>query len=107
MLPAYADRPGADLGLRRHVAGCEDCKEELTRYEVLTKSLASLSDETVPAPAGLLRSLQSIPEQTSRVDELRSHVARNRSKYLSGAAVLVAGAAGAALWRSRRRLATA
>src|SRR5688500_18332972 len=91
MLPAYTDRPDANLALRRHVAGCEDCKAELARYETLTRSLASLADHTAPAPAGLLRTLQSIPQQASRVDELRSHVARNRSRYLRGAAVLAAG----------------
>lgn len=107
MLPAYVDQPGAHLALRRHLSRCKACRAELERYESLAAGLSSLALRPIEPPAGLLRSLQAIPDQVNGIDAVRIHVLRNRRAYLSGAAVVVAGAAGAALWRTKRRLAPA
>ena len=104
MLPAFADEPNRDLALRRHIASCESCRTEAALYDEMRRSLHSLSLQTAEPPADLLPSLMAIPDADNAVEFVKTHVARNRKAYLSGAAVLVAGAAGAALWRSRRRL---
>jgi anti-sigma factor RsiW len=108
ILPAYV-RGGSDsLTVRRHLAGCPDCRSELTRYEDLLGALATMGSVTVEPPPGLAVALHEIPLHARRTEQVRTHLARNRATYLSGAAVIVAGAAGAALLRSRsRRLATA
>jgi hypothetical protein len=107
MLPAYADEPSADLSLKRHLAGCEGCSDELARYQAMTQGLGALMDRVVEPPADLLPALLEIPDADNAVAAVKTHVARNRRAYLGGAAVVVVGAAGAALWRSRRRLAPA
>ena len=107
MLHAYLDEPGASLSVRRHLAGCEGCRSELARYESLSARLPALIGYTVEPPARLLPALVAIPAETNSMDNVKIHLTRNRNAYLSGAAVLVAGAAAGALWRSRRRLVTA
>ena len=55
-------------------------------------------------PHGLKASLVSIPTaNVDRVTAVKTHVARNKSKYASGVAVALVGAAGAAVWASRGR----
>lgn len=109
MLPAYVKGEGETLSLRRHLATCDDCSVELDRYSSLTASLEALAEARLETPAGLKASLMAIPtESMDRVAAVRTHVARNRSKYAGGVAVALVGAAGAALWASRgRRAATA
>ena len=104
MLPAYIDEPGRDLLLRRHIASCENCKQEVTHYDELSRGLRALALQPVEPPSELLPALMAIPDADNAVASVKTHVVRNRKAYLGGAAVLVAGAAGAALWRSRRRL---
>lgn len=106
-LPAYLDGGGDSLALRRHLSHCKGCKAELAAYEDLRASLASMESATAIPPRGLVHALMRIPEVAGRVDHVRAHIARNRNQYLGGAAVVVAGAVGAALLRSRRGVATA
>jgi hypothetical protein len=107
MLPAYVDEPHASLPLRRHLGTCADCKTELHRYEELSAGLRELTVMTVEPPLSLRRQLSAIPSDSRQIDALRSHLATNRRAYVSGAAVVLAGAVGALAWRSRRRVATA
>jgi hypothetical protein len=108
MLPAYGDGGGATLSVRRHLARCADCRTALAQYETLGDNLRALSSTTVEVPADLMHKLVAIPDGTNPIENVVTHVARNRRAYLSGAAVAVAGAATAALWQRRRhRLATA
>jgi hypothetical protein len=72
----------------------------------MVELLGGLEMRTVEPPPGLERALAAIPSHAGRVESLRTHVARNRRAYLGGAAVVLAGAAGAVLVR-RRRLAPA
>lgn len=106
-LPAYARAGDASLTVRRHLSACEDCRQELRRYESLLDGLGAL--RTVPAdvPVGLANSLKAIPWQETRLQNARTHVARHRRAYLGGLAVAAVGAAGAAMWRSRIRAAAA
>ena len=104
MLPAYAEAPRRDLALRRHLASCDECSAEVARYESMRHGLRALAEHPAEPPADLLPALFAIPDADNAVVLVKTHVARNRKAYLSGAAVIVAGAAGAALWRSRRRL---
>ncbi|MFN2490130.1 MAG: anti-sigma factor [Actinomycetota bacterium] len=114
-LPAYVKGEYASLALRRHVAGCAGCGAELARYEQLVGALAGLQAAPVEPPPGLLRALSAIPSEATvagslrdRAEVVKGHVARNRGAYLGGAGVALAGAVGAALWRTRaRRFATA
>src|SRR5687768_4978803 len=106
MLPAYAGTRDLPLALRRHLSGCPGCRVELARYEALSGSLSGMTAHAVEAPPGLKAALLAIPSQANRLEHVRSHVARNRTKYAGAAAALV-GMAGAALWQSRRRTATA
>ncbi|MEA2447283.1 MAG: putative zinc-finger [Actinomycetota bacterium] len=106
MLPAYLDEPGASLAVRRHLARCDECRAELARYESLAAQLPALVLQTAEPPAYLLDKLVSIPTGSNSIEAVRTHVARNRNAYV-GAAVLVAGAAAGAVWRTRRRLVTA
>ncbi len=108
-LPAYVTREGAAmLAVRRHLAGCRDCRAELTRYESLVTGLGSLRREGVEPPPGLLAELQAIPGSQTRVTAVRSHVLRNRRAYVGGLAVAAVGAGAVELWRTRRtRLAAA
>ncbi|HEX2235378.1 MAG TPA: hypothetical protein VHK89_03790 [Actinomycetota bacterium] len=113
-LAAHGGEGDTSLGMRRHLAECEDCSEELTRYEVLLGSLAQLRTVRAQPPPYLYRNLTRIPRRAGLADRfvwrtggMRGHVVRNRGAYLGGA-VALAGAAGAALWRTRvRRPATA
>lgn len=107
MLPAYAKPGDIPLNVRRHLTRCQDCRTSLVQYEQLAGSLVTLESSAPEPPPGLRAALVSIPSEQSRLDEVRSHVSRNRKAY-AGIAVTAAGAVGAALWRShRQRLATA
>jgi hypothetical protein len=57
--------------------------------------------ETAPPP-GLRAALVAIPSATHPVATVRSHLGRNKKAY-AGILVGIAGAAGAAVWRSRRQ----
>jgi anti-sigma factor RsiW len=109
MLPAYVKGEGETLSLRRHLAGCETCSVELARYQAITTDLRALTSVRSEVPSGLKAALLAIPsEHPSRVDAVKTHVVRNRTKYAGGLAVAVVGAAGAAIWASRgRRVAAA
>jgi hypothetical protein len=72
----------------------------------MLNDLATMRHESVAAPVGLESSLVAIADRSGKADQLRSHVLRNRKAY-AGLAVAMAGAAGAALLRSRRRVAVA
>ena len=106
MLPAYANGEEPSLGVRRHLSRCQGCSAEMARYRTLMTSLRSLEAHAPELPAGLVDRLIQIPSEAGRIDILRVHVARNRRVYAGGAAVALAGVAGAALWR-RHRLAAA
>jgi hypothetical protein len=102
-LPAYVRDGEQSLAARRHLARCFDCRAELSSYENLLGALGDLQVSTLQPPPGLVHALAAIPSHPGRVETMRGHVARNRTAYLGGAAVAVAGAAGAALWRSRKQ----
>lgn len=102
-LPADGGAPATmSLALRRHLSRCPDCTRELEKYRSLRTATASLALATATPPPGLRDSLAKIPTGESRIDEVRSHLARHRAAYVGGLAVAL-GATGAALWRSRRR----
>jgi anti-sigma factor RsiW len=116
-LPTYI-RDGQQLPtVRKHLAECEACREELALYERLFDSLEQLQSVTLEPPPELAPALVSIPRQSGgftealrgRTDVVVDHVARNRRAYIGGVGIAaIAGVAGAALWRSRgRRLAAA
>ncbi len=107
MLPAYLDGGPDALTIRRHLSRCSECRAELATYTDLKEGLQDLRRHAFEPPTQLKRALVAIPSASSRVDTLKTHVARNRRTYLSGAAVLVVGAAGAAVWRTRARHALA
>ncbi len=108
MLPAYANGDQPSLAVRRHLSRCPGCPEEMARYRALVTTIRTLESRTMDPPAELLVSLSRIPSEAGRIDVIRVHVARNRRAYAGGAAVALAGAAGAALWQVRRqRLAAA
>jgi hypothetical protein len=109
LLPAYASRGEATLGVRRHLSRCPDCRAELGRYEALGTALRTLEAHTAEPPPGLARALAAIPAEANALTNVRRHVSRNRRAYAGSlAAVAVAGAAGTVLWRTRaRRLAAA
>jgi anti-sigma factor RsiW len=107
MLPAYAGDGEQSLEMRRHLARCPECRAEFERYRSLASDLGALSARPVEPPAYLVAALKAIPEtDRSRVAAVRKHVARNRNAYASGVAVALLGA-GAAMWRAKRRVATA
>jgi hypothetical protein len=109
-LPGYVRDGYMSLAARRHLSRCPDCRSEMRRYETLLRSLEALRSTTAEPPPELLRALAAIPEVASlghvmreRADALTEHLARHRRVYAGGMAVALAGAAGAALWRSRAR----
>ena len=107
MLPAYVNPAEVPLNVRRHLIHCSSCRAELAQYEQMAASLAVLESSAPEPPPGLRAALVSIPSEAGRLENVRSHVSRNRKAY-AGLAVTAAGAVGAAVWRSRRhRLATA
>ncbi len=107
ILPSVVHDGGGTLSVRRHLASCSACREELGNYESLLVSLGDLRGHHSAVPAAVTDALLAIPQRRSLVTGARAHVSRNRRAYVSGAAVVVAGA-GAALWRARaRRVATA
>jgi anti-sigma factor RsiW len=106
-LPAYVKDRGGSLSVRRHLSRCPGCREELARYDSLVDLLGGLEMRTSEPPAGLAAALAEIPANASRIAGVRTHVARHRGRYLGGVAVLVAGAAGAAVLQHRRRVAPA
>ncbi len=100
MLPALVGDRSDSLEVRRHLAGCAACKKESLRYSGLRTALSGLRSITTEPPPDLLGSLLAVPRRPNRVAEVRSHVAKNRKAYVGGA-VLLAGAASAAIWRAR------
>ncbi|MFP5297386.1 MAG: anti-sigma factor family protein [Actinomycetota bacterium] len=102
MLPSYAKGEGSLL-VRRHLARCTDCRAELEQYEELTSSLTSLRGVHAEPPRDLLPALMAIPAGGNKVEQVRSHLTRNRKVYAGGLAVALVGAAGAALVKSRSR----
>ena len=103
VLPAYVHDGDGGLSVRRHLSRCTDCRADLTRYEGLVGALSSLEASVVEPPWGLKASLVDIPSHSSRLEHVRSHITANHKAYLSGAAVLVAGVAGAAVMKTRSR----
>lgn len=102
-LPVEGGGPDSmPLALRRHLSRCPECTRELEAYRSLRTATAGLSAATATPPPGLRDALVSIPSGETRVDGVRSHIARHRGAYVGGLAVAL-GATGAALWRSRRR----
>jgi predicted anti-sigma-YlaC factor YlaD len=115
-LPAYVREPGSSLALRRHLDSCPGCRAEFDRYRDLIANLSSLRAHALEPPVGLKASLVAIPSESNRLEmarrnvaAARGHITAHRGAYIGGVAVAVAGAAGAALWRSTRarRVATA
>jgi anti-sigma factor RsiW len=106
-LPAYARRNEPSLAVRRHLSRCPHCSTEMARYRTLMSSLKGLEARTPEPPEGLVEVLIRIPSEARRIDVVRVHVARNRRVYAGGAAVALAGAAGAALWQVRKHRAAA
>jgi anti-sigma factor RsiW len=102
VLPELVEEPDMSLSVRRHLSRCSECAGELEAYRSLRTATARLALATAAPPAGLKDALVAIPSQHSRLDEVRSHVARHRREYAAGVAIAL-GATGAALWRSRRR----
>lgn len=108
MLPAYADEQRAELSVRRHLSRCPDCRAEVERYRAVAGGLGALATITAEPPAGLFAALVDIPARRTRLEEARTHVVRNRTRYLGGLAGAAALAGTAALLRTRaRRLAAA
>jgi hypothetical protein len=107
VLPAYARDRNASLPVRRHISSCPVCSAELVRYDELLAGLRSMRNETAPVPPGLVAALAAIPSSGSRLQVARTHVTRHRKAYIGGLALAAAGAAGAALVRSRARTAAA
>ena len=107
MLPAYAGAREQSLEMRRHLARCPACRAEFERYRSLATELGTLSSQALEPPAYLVAGLKAIPQtDTSRVAAVRKHVVRNRNAYAGGVTVALLGA-GAAVWRAKRRVATA
>ena len=115
-LPTYVADGLRISSVTDHLAHCEACRAELARYEELLGSLSQLQSATFEPPPALVSTLVAIPSQNAgftgavrgRAEVVRGHVARNRRAYVGGVGIALAGAAGAALWRSRaRRLAAA
>lgn len=102
MLPSYARGEGSLL-VRRHLTRCADCRVELERYEELASSLTALRGVHSEPPRDLLPALVSIPQDANRVEQVRTHIVRNRKAYAGGIAVALVGAAGAVLVKSRSR----
>jgi anti-sigma factor RsiW len=102
LLPAYVDDKDATLAVRRHLSRCAECRRELEEYGALLGELAAMKQAVVAPPAGLRASLVAIPDGEKPVEKVVTHLSRNRRAYAGGLAVAVVGAAGAALWRSRR-----
>ena len=108
-LPAYVREPGSSLALRRHLDACPGCRAEFDRYRDLIVNLNSLRSQGIEPPVGLKASLIAIPSESGRLDmarrnvaAARGHISAHRGAYIGGVAVAVAGAAGAAMWRSAR-----
>ena len=102
VLPAYVRDGDGSLAVRRHLSRCAECRTDLSHYEDLLGRLSSMEAATATVPYALKASLLDIPSRTSRLESVRSHVTDNRRAYLSGAAVLVAGAVGAVIVKSRK-----
>jgi len=100
-LPAYVRGEQPTLAVRRHLSTCEGCREESARYESLAGALGALQSMTVEPPSGLKHALVAIPSNQGRLGAVRTHVTRHRRRYVGGAAVAVAGTAGALLLRRR------
>ena len=107
VLPSFARDRNASLAVRRHISSCSNCGADLARYDELLAGLRSMRDEAAPVPPGLVAALTAIPTSGSRLQVARTHVTRHRKAYIGGFALAAAGAAGAALWRSRVRTAAA
>lgn len=108
VLPAYSRDGDVGLPVRRHLSRCDHCSTELDAYGSLFASLAELRQHPAEPPRELAHQLAAIPYRSNRLEEARVHVVRNRNRYAAGLAVAALGAAGAAVYRTRRsKLATA
>lgn len=90
-----------------HLAGCSACQEERERYRELRAAMAALEAMPVEPPAWLLGSLtERTMERMRRVAAIKAtgrQIGEHRVAA-GGAAILLAGLAGAVVFgRSRRR----
>lgn len=113
LLPACEREQQPSLAVRRHLAGCPECRAELDHYKELAGALREMRASVVEVPPQLSSVLMQIPVSRGvlavvrgHASNARTHVARNRVAYVGGA-VAVAGALGATLWRTRTRRAVA
>lgn len=106
-LPAYVEDRDSDLAVRRHLSRCSECRAELEAYGSVRDALSEMRLVHAEPPPDLFGKLAGIPSDGPKVERVRTHVARHRNAYAGGVAVAVVGAAGAALWRSRRSRALA
>lgn len=102
VLPAYVEDRDSDLTVRRHLSRCTECRAELETYRSIRTGMSAMRSVAAEPPVDLLTRLTAIPAESPATVRVRTHVARHRSAYASGIAIAVVGAAGAALWRSRR-----
>lgn len=102
ILPAYVREGDGSLSVRRHLSRCAGCRTDLAHYEEMLGALSAMEATTAPVPLALRTSVVNIPVRAGRLESVRSHVTQNRKAYVSGAAVLVAGAVGAVAWKARK-----
>ena len=101
-LPAYVEDRDSNLNLRRHLSRCPECAAELEAYASVREGLSAMRLVEAEPPADLFGKLVAIPTEGPATQRVKTHVSRHRNAYAGGLAVAVVGAAGAALWRSRR-----
>lgn len=101
-LPAYVDDRDGNLNVRRHLSRCPECSAELEAYGSVREGLSAMRLVEADPPGDLFQKLADIPREGPATERVRTHVVRHRSAYAGGLAIAVVGAAGAALWRSRR-----
>ena len=101
-LPAFVEDRDANLTVRRHLSRCPECAAELEAYVSVREGLSTMRLVEAEPPADLFGRLIAIPDEDPAVKRVKTHVSRHRNAYAGGLAVAVVGAAGAALWRSRR-----
>ena len=97
---------GDERDVQRHIETCAECAAELSRYRAMMTAVASLRDEWVAPPSGLV---QRVVERVERPTLARRvvTVARDRRVRVAaasvGGAVVGAGAIAVIWWRRSAR----
>lgn len=88
-----------------HLAGCTDCRAEQVQFQQLQEAMGDLAETIIEPPVWLLASLTETTIERLRRNATRAQTSKQLAspRVATGGALLLAGIAGALVFRRRSR----